>query len=302
MTVQPPAILAFIGIGNMGRPMARHLLQAGYSLRVYDTNAAAVRDFEAAHGATSASSPASAATGADVVITMLPDGKTVREVLLGRSGATGCMDAGGIVIDMSSSDPVGTRELGELLAKKGIQLIDAPVSGGVRRAEDGSLATMVGGDAATIERVRPILAAMAKQIFLTGSLGSGHAMKALNNLVSAGGFWIATEALLIGQKFGLAPATMIDVLNASTGRNNSTEVKFKQQVLSRAFGSGFSIGLMAKDLRTARDLAAATDSFAPFTELCTKLWDDAADEIGPAADHTEAARVLEAHNQNTPLK
>jgi 3-hydroxyisobutyrate dehydrogenase len=295
-------IIAFIGIGNMGRPMARHLVEAGFSLRVYDTNPAAVRDFEAAHGATAATAPDSAATGADVVITMLPDGKIVRDVLLGKHGATGCMESGAVVIDMSSSDPVGTRELGDLLAKKGVQLIDAPVSGGVKRAEDGSLATMVGGDAATIEKVRPILNAMAKQVFLTGALGSGHAMKALNNLVSAGGFWIATEALLIGQKFGLSAATMIDVLNASTGKNNSTEVKFKQQVLSRAFGSGFSIGLMAKDLRTARDLAAATGSFAPFTELCTKLWDDAAQEIGSGADHTAAARVLEAHNQNTPLK
>ena len=185
-----------------------------------------------------------------------------------------------IVIDMSSSNPVGTRELGSVLAKRGIHLIDAPVSGGVKRAEDGSLSTMVGGEPAIIARARPLLEAMAKQIFLTGPLGSGHAMKALNNLVSAAGLWMASEALLVGKQFGLAPENMVDILNASTGRNNTTEHKCKQQILSRAFASGFSLGLMAKDLRTAQDLAQATGVFAPFTRQCTELWNEAAEQPG----------------------
>jgi 3-hydroxyisobutyrate dehydrogenase len=217
----------------------------------------------------------------------------VREVVLGDSGLVSGLQTGAIVIDMSSSEPIGTRELGEVLAGKGIGMIDAPVSGGVKRAEDGSLATMVGGDPAVIARVRPVLEAMAKQIFLTGPLGSGHAMKALNNLVSAAGLWMAAEALLVGKQFGLAPETMVDVLNASTGRNNSTENKFKQHILSRAFGSGFSLGLMAKDLRTAQELAVATGVFAPFARCCTELWNEALGELGAAADHTAIVRVLE---------
>ena len=258
-------------------------------------NEAAVRSFLAAHPSM-ASAPATLADLAlsvDAVITMLPDGKIVREVLLGEAGLAASLKSNTVVVDMSSSDPIGTRDLGAQLAERGIRLIDAPVSGGVKRAEDGSLATMVGGDAEIIGRTRALLEAMAKQIFLTGPLGSGHAMKALNNLVSAAGLWIAAEALFIGKQFGLAPDTMIDVLNASTGRNNSTENKFKQQILSRGFASGFSLGLMAKDLRIANDLAVATGSFAPLPQECAALWNDAARRLGGAADHTAVVQVLE---------
>jgi 3-hydroxyisobutyrate dehydrogenase len=278
--------------------MARRLAEAGYRLVVSDKNEDTVRGFLAAHGARASADRSLAELGrsVEVVITMLPDGKTVREVALGESGFAAGLSAGSIVIDMSSSDPVGTRELGEELAKHNIELIDAPVSGGVKRAEEGSLTAMVGGDVELIGRVRPMLDTMAKQIFLTGPLGSGHAMKALNNLVSAAGLWIAAEALLIGKHFGLASTTMVDVLNASTGRNNSTENKFKQQILSRAFSSGFSLGLMAKDLRTAQDLATATGSFAPFTRECAALWNEAVGKLGESADHTAAVRILEQEN------
>jgi 3-hydroxyisobutyrate dehydrogenase len=293
--LRPPAAIGFVGLGNMGAPMARRLALAGYRLFVADKNEAAVRAFLAGHSG-EISAPATfaeLARSVDAVITVLPDGKIVREVLLGNGGVAESLKAGSIVIDMSSSDPIGTRDLGAQLAERGIHLIDAPVSGGVKRAEDGSLSTMVGGDAEMIARVREPLEAMAKQIFLTGALGSGHAMKALNNLVSAAGLWIAAEALLIGKQFGLAPEVMVDVLNASTGRNNSTENKFKQQILSRGFASGFSLGLMAKDLRTANDLAVGTGSFAPFTQECAKLWNDAAGKLGDSADHTAVVQILE---------
>ena len=135
---------------------------------------------------------------------------------------------------------------------------------------------------------------MAKHVFLTGSLGTGHAMKALNNLVSAGGLWIASEALLIGERFGLSPERIVDILNASTGRNNSTENKFKQHILSRSFASGFSLGLMAKDLRVAADLAAATGQASPLTRLCTELWNEAESKLGGSQDHTAIVKVLEA--------
>lgn len=296
--IRPPAAIGFVGLGNMGAPMARRLVQAGYRLFVADSDDAALQSFLAAHSAM-ASAPSTLgelARSIDAVITMLPDGKIVREVVLGPGGLAAGLSGGTVVVDMSSSDPIGTCDLGSQLGQRGVFLVDAPVSGGVKRAEDGSLATMVGGGPEGIARVRPLLEAMAKQIFLTGVLGSGHAMKALNNLVSAAGLWIAGEALLIGKQFGLEPETMVDVLNASTGRNNSTENKIKQQILSRGFASGFSLGLMAKDLRTANELAIETGTFAPFTQECAALWEDAARRLGNSADHTAAVQVLEQAN------
>ena len=194
---------------------------------------------------------------------------------------------------MSSSAPVGTRALGTDLAARGIALVDAPVSGGVKRAIDGTLAIMVGGEAADIERARPLLAAMGRDIFPTGALGSGHAMKALNNYVSAAGLAAAAEAVLVGERFGLDPGVMVDILNASTGRNNATENKLKQFILSRRYGAGFSLGLMAKDLRTALETAEATATPAPLAAACIAMWNAAEARLGGAADHTEIARYLE---------
>ncbi|MBW0004085.1 MAG: NAD(P)-dependent oxidoreductase [Hyphomicrobiales bacterium] len=289
----PPSRLGFIGLGNMGRPMAARLVSAGYELQLFDKDASLSEAFVAAHGATGASSIATLARGAKVVITMLPDGKAVREITLGRDGLIENLSPGSVIIDMSSSDPVGTRELGAVLLRNKIALVDAPVSGGVARARDGSLSTMVGGDDAVISRVRPILETMAKHVFLTGPLGTGHAMKALNNLVSAGGLWIATEALLIGERFGLSSERIVDILNASTGRNNSTENKFKQHILSKSFASGFSLGLMAKDLRVAADLATATGQASPLTRLCAELWNEAEGKLGGSQDHTAIIKLLE---------
>jgi 3-hydroxyisobutyrate dehydrogenase len=200
--------------------------------------------------------------------------------------------SGAIVIDMSSSAPLGTRALGDELNEAGFGFIDAPVSGGVKRAADASLAIMVGGDAAIVARVEPVLAAMGSSIFRTGPLGSGHAMKALNNYVSAAGLAAAVEALAVGQKFGLDPAVMTDVLNASSGRNNTTENKLKQFIIPQTFASGFSMALMAKDIRTADELAAAIGVAAPLADVCTTLWDEAAKHLGPGADHTEFGRYL----------
>jgi len=281
--------------------MAHCLAGAGYALAVNDLDAKRSADFIAGHRAEAPASLAALAEGCDAVITILPDGKAVRAVVLGEGGARNdCLAAGmkpgSVLIDMSSSSPVDTRALAAALAERGIALVDAPVSGGVKRAIDGTLATMVGGDAKDVERCRPVLAAMCKFIYPTGPVGSGHAMKALNNLVSGAGFWIAAEAMLVGKHFGLNPETMVDVLNASSGRNNSTENKIKQQILSRAFGSGFSIGLMAKDLSIAGELAASAGSFAPLTRECVAQWVKAAAEMGGGADHTMAVKYLERLN------
>jgi 3-hydroxyisobutyrate dehydrogenase len=201
---------------------------------------------------------------------------------------------GTVVIDMSSSAPVGTKALGEELIAAGFGFIDAPVSGGVKRAIDGTLAIMAGGDAGTIDKAEPVLKAMGKSIFRTGPLGSGHAAKALNNYVSAAGLAAAVEAVAIGGRFGIAPDVLVDVLNASTGRNNSTENKLKQFVIPEKFTSGFSLALMAKDIRTADDLAHQIGVAAPLADEVAALWDGALKALGSSADHTEIGRYLTA--------
>lgn len=290
-SAEPRATIAFIGLGQMGLPMARRLIQAGFHVRGADPAEAPRQALAEAGGATFADA-AQAAEGADTLITMLPNGRVVREVLL-ASGAARALAKGALVIDMSSSAPTDTIVLADDLSALDLVLVDAPVSGGVKRAIDGSLAIMAGGPAAAVERARPVLAAMGKSIFATGPIGSGHAMKALNNYVSAAGLVAACEALLVGGQFGLAPETIVEVLNASTGRNNSTEVKLKPFVITEAFNSGFSLALMAKDLRIAADLAAHLDLALPQIQSVATLWEDARTGLGTMADHTEIHRHLQ---------
>lgn len=293
-SLQPPATVAFIGLGKMGAPMAAHVATGGWKVRGFDLSPAALDAFARANPkAVRAASTAEVAAGADVAITMLPDGKAVRQAVL-TDGVAAALGPGGLVIDMSSSSPVDTKRLGEDLAARGVGLVDAPVSGGVKRAVEAKLTIMVGGDAVLVERCRPLLGAMGTSIYATGPLGSGHAMKALNNFVSAAGLVAACEALLIGRRFGLDPSLIVDILNASTGRNNSTELKAKQFILSGTFASGFSLGLMAKDLRTAADLAEHLGVGAPMARAACDLWASAQGSLGPDADHTEIFRFVEA--------
>ncbi len=284
--------VAFIGLGQMGRPMSGHLARAGYGIRAFDASQDTLAAVAAEIGATRCASAAEAAQDADVLITMLPDGKAVRKVLL-DDGAAAALPKGATVIDMSSSDPVGTRALGEALGAQGRTLIDAPVSGGVARARSAQLSIMAGGDAAVIANLRALLETMGNRLFLTGPLGSGHAMKALNNYVSAAGLAAVCEALVVGRAFGLDPAAMNEVLNTSSGKNNTTEVKVKQFMLSGAFNSGFSAGLMAKDLATAADLAEAMGIAAPFAHDCVAVWQKMVAALGAGADHTEFLRFCE---------
>jgi 3-hydroxyisobutyrate dehydrogenase len=293
--VRTPERIGLVGLGQMGAPMARNLARAGFQLFVADASADTVRRFAADTKCVVPPDLKSLGAACRVVITMLPDGATVRRVVVGDGGD--CLAAGlargAIVIDMSSSSPVGTRELGKTLEGRGVALIDAPVSGGVKKAIDGSLAIMAGGDPSTIESVRPVLAAMGGKVFATGPLGAGHAMKALNNYVSAAGFAAAAEAVLAGARFGLAPETIVAILNAATGRNNSTENKFPQFVLPRTFDAGFTVGLMVKDLRIALEVAQATEMPAPLAEACLAEWAAAERELGAAADHTAAVKHWE---------
>ncbi len=290
--------VGFVGLGHMGRPMAARLCQGGLSLFVADKDPVALAGFTKAFDVQVPEGLEELGRACDMVITMLPDGEDVRQVMLGTGDGDGDniasgLSPGAILMDMSSSAPMATRGLGRELADLGIAMIDAPVSGGVARAEDGTLAIMVGGEGAIIETCRAVLALMGRSILATGPLGSGHAMKALNNYVSAAGLTAASEALLIGQRFGLDAAVMVDVLNQSSGRNNSTENKINQFVLNRSFASGFSLGLMAKDLGAAADLARQTESFAPLAEACSKLWSEAEAAIGGDADHTALVQYFE---------
>jgi 3-hydroxyisobutyrate dehydrogenase len=293
MTIQsaivPPAAVAVIGLGNMGVPMGLRLIKAGFEVTGFDLSAAARKNFVAA-GGRAAHDITPAVKSADVVITLLPNGKIVREAV---DALRPHLRPTAILVDMSSSDPIGTRALGGELIAAGHAFVDAPVSGGVRRATDGTLAIMAGGEAATIDRIAALLGAMGTQVFRTGALGSGHAMKALNNYVSSAGLLAAVEALLIGRKFGLDPALMTDILNVSSGKNNTTEVKLKQFIISETFADGFPLRLMAKDVRTADDMARALGIATPLADLSTQLWEAAARALDERANHTEVLRYME---------
>jgi 3-hydroxyisobutyrate dehydrogenase len=281
--------VGFVGVGTMGKRMAANLAKAGFTLVIRDADAAAQDQFIATHGGEPATSPRSFA-GTGVVVTMLPDGAAVREAVLGWAGGiAAALPPGAVVLDMSSSDPVGTTALGRDLAQLGIRLVDAPVSGGIIRAESGTLSLMVGGqDEDAFGRVRPVLEVLGARIFRTGPLGSGHAMKALNNFLGAAAYTTAAEALAIGHEFGLDPAVMLDVINASTGRSFNTEVVLKDDVITGRYGTRFALGLLAKDVGIAADLAEAVGVDAPTLQLIRRRWAEAAADLGFATDHSEA--------------
>ncbi len=294
--------IGFIGIGAMGWHMATNLIRAGYDVTVVDADAARCDRFVKEPGGRKADSLAELGAHADVVITMLPTGKIVREVLLGEEdGALSkSLGKGGIVIDMSSSEPTGTRQLSDDLARFGVTLVDAPVSGGVVGAEEGRLTIMIGSDdSKAIERVTPILSAMGPRHYHTGGAGTGHAMKALNNLLSGAGFILMSEALVVGQKFGLDPSIMIDVINESTGRSHATANLGKQEVISRRFGSRFMLGLITKDVGIAADLAENLRAHAPMARMVRDLWLRAQATVGAGEDHTCAIKYWEALNDIT---
>lgn len=286
--------VGFVGIGNMGWPMAANLIAKGFEVAVADARPVTTGNFVQQVGGSAPPTLRALAESAGVVVTMLPTSTHVGDVLTAEADSLlAGLAPGSLVIDMTSGQPALTQALAEKVAAAGSTLIDAPVSGGVSRARTGELAIMVGGSPEDLERARPVLAAMGTTITHCGPVGAGQAMKALNNLVSAGGFLIGIEALLIGSRFGLDPALMTDVLNASTGMNNATQKKFRQFVLSRSFDSGFGLDLMVKDLSIATELGRNTATPAPFAALCRELWASAAALLGPGQDHTDLARLCE---------
>ena len=243
-------VIGFIGIGKMGAPMAQNLLKAGYPLIVYDLREQAIESLAKA-GAEKASSAQNLASHSSIVITMLPASPDVEAIILGPEGVINGAKAGDMVIDMSSSYPTSTKMIGERLAAKGIRMLDAPVSGGTEGASDGTLAIMVGGEQQDYDECRPIFEVMGQNIYYLGRIGAGHTVKALNNLCSACSMVITAEALVVATKLGISPDKVIDAINSSSGRSWASQTKFPNFVLNNAFNSGFTIGLMNKDLEMA---------------------------------------------------
>ena len=283
--------VCFVGIGNMGWPMAARLVRGGFEVAVTDAVAGRAKIFVDQVGGKAVANLAEATKEADVLVTMLPTSAHVVSVV---DEILPSLSSGKILVDMSSGAPAVTQKIAGDLGAIGVSVVDAPVSGGVSRAVTGELAIMTGGEAAALDRIDPLLRAMGTTIHRIGPVGAGQAMKALNNLVSAGGFLMAVEALAIGQQFGLDPSVMTDVLNASTGMNNSTQKKLKQFVLSRKFDSGFSLDLMVKDLSIALEVGRNGSAPTPFSALCREMWASAASLLGKGQDHTAIAKLSEA--------
>ncbi|MEX6664385.1 NAD(P)-dependent oxidoreductase [Pseudomonas sp. W2-17] len=282
--------IGFIGLGMMGTPMTACLAKAGFELFLADADAGRLRDVQANLNASALT--AENAKSLDILITMLPNSDIVEHVLLGENGWAASLAPQAVVIEMSSSEPARSRELGQRLKTLNLHYLDAPVSGGVKRAVDGSLAILVGGDAEVLQRCRPVLDAMGKNILHIGDAGSGHAAKALNNFVSAAGLMATVEALHVAKRFGIDPGVMVDVLNASSGGSNTSLNKARQFMLSGTFGSGFSMQLMNKDLKIAKGLSDALDYPMLFGQSAIKVWNDVAQDATPATDHTEMYRML----------
>ena len=302
------ATIGFVGLGNMGEPMVRRLAAAGYRVRGYDVAGHARDRLAGTPGVTITGMVGEVAEGADAVILMLPDSGAVESVLLGdrllgdRLLGDGLLGDGllarirppALVADMSSSEPSRTRALAERAAGAGVTLIDAPVSGGVVGARAGSLTIMTGGSADALARLRPVLEVFGAKIVHAGELpGAGHAIKALNNLMSAAHLLVSAEAILAGQAFGLDPALMIDIVNGSSGRSGSTETKWPRYILPARFDSGFSMRFMVKDMRIALQLAEAAGTPAEVSRAALDAWARAAETMPPGADHTEIAAWLQ---------
>ena len=284
--------IAFLGLGAIGTPMARHVA-AHHALTVWNRTAAKAESFAAAFGAPLAASPAAAARGAPVVITCLPTSREVESLLDGPDGLLAGMADGTLLIDCTSGDPASSRRIAARLAERGIAFLDAPVSGGVSGAEAGALTVMCGGDDATFARARPVLEAFGKKIVLVGPIGAGHALKAVNNALLAVHIWSAAEGLAALTKAGVKPSAALEVINASSGRSNTSENLVPQRVVTRAFPRTFKLALLEKDVAIAADFIREQRVPSTVIQQVAELFRLARHELGEDADHVEAAKLIE---------
>lgn len=280
--------VAFIGLGSMGKPMAANIAKAGHELFVIDSDASQAAKVAADIGARALHS-VSEVPAVDVVVTMLPDGNSVRAVALGEGGLATTLKAGTIVVDMSSSQPLLTQETAAALAAKGIVLIDAPVSGGVERATRGTLTIMIGtDDPAAVERAQPVLSCMGNRFFTVGKSGSGHVAKTLNNVVAACNFAVLAEALIVADRYGIDRETLVDIVNVSTGQSFASSVVAKQCVVTKGYNTGFKVGLLSKDVSIAAEFSAGLGCNTPIIHATDARWIEARDMLGPLEDHSRA--------------
>lgn len=287
--------VGFIGVGTMGRPMAANLVRNGFDVRVHDALPERAAEVAAELGCFSAATLEELADR-EFIITMLPDGQVVQQVLVHEGGRLlERLAPGSVFIDMSSSEPMLTRQTGELLAQRGFHLVDAPVSGARMRAEAGTLAIMIGcGDAALLAQVKPVLSAMGSQLFELGGLGNGHAMKAINNIIGGAAMVAVAEGMALGERFGLDPATLVDVLNASTGRSFVTELVAREHVIPGRYATGFALGLLAKDMRIAAELGDQLRLDLPMLRLARERMAFAREVEGAQSDSSRAFMAIRA--------
>ena len=284
--------VAFIGLGRMGVPMAGQLVAAGFPVVAYDISEDA-RERAAQRGCIPESSVAAAVDGADVIVTMLPDERAIESLAFGEAGLVGMCQPGQIWIDMTSSLPAVTSRLAEAVRGAGADLVDAPVSGGVRGAEAGTLTIMVAGEAPALERVTPLLEAMGSRIVSVGEkAGAADLVKSLNNMLSAINLTAACEALSIALREGVDVRRLVDAVGTSTGASNALEVKVGAFALEGRFDSGFTIGQMLKDLRIALTTAGDGEVPADLAELTRDKWQRFAANGEQAADHVEVVRLI----------
>jgi 3-hydroxyisobutyrate dehydrogenase-like beta-hydroxyacid dehydrogenase len=285
--------IGFIGLGVMGAPMAGHLARAGHRLTVLDADAARARTVAAELGAAAAATPADVAAASEVVITMLPNGEVVQTVTLGEQGLIHGLHDGALLLDTSSAEPWLTEQTARAIADRGATMVDAPVSGAAWGAQAAELVFMVGGADADVDRVRPLLASMGRSVHHLGGLGAGHAMKCLNNCITAMTLAATAEGLVAGKRYGLDPKVMVDVLNESTGGSWITQTHFHQRIFNRAFDDPFKLELMLKDIGIAVQLAQHTATPMPVAGLGQQLWRMADHAAGRGASVSELVRWVE---------
>ena len=274
--------------------MAARLAHApGVTLTVWNRSRDKSDAFAREHGARAAASPADAARGAGVVITCFPVSADVASIIDGPEGLLAAMTPGAALVDCTSGDPATSKRIAARLAEREIGYLDAPVSGGVKGAIDGALTIMVGGDPALLDRVKPVLEHCGKKIVHCGPVGAGAALKAVNNALLAIHIWSAGEGLVTLAKAGVRPAVALDVINASSGRSNSTMNLFPERVLTRAFPRTFRLALLDKDIGIAAEVAREQQVPAPLLQLTADLFRIAHNALGEEADHVEAVKLVE---------
>ncbi|MHB1263990.1 MAG: NAD(P)-dependent oxidoreductase [Gemmatimonadaceae bacterium] len=285
--------VSFLGLGAIGRPMAVRLAAAGFDLAVWNRTADRAREFAAATGARAEDTPAEAADHADILITCLSTSRDVESLLDGPDGLVAGLRPGDLFVDCTSGDPATSRRMAARLAELGVDFMDAPVSGGVIGAEKGTLTVMCGGDPALLERARPVLQAFGQKLVHCGPVGAGDALKAVNNAFLAIHIWSAAEGLAALTKAGVKPELALDVINASSGRSNTTQTLFPERVLTGAFPRTFRLALLDKDVGIAAEVAREQRVAAPMLQLAAELMRLAHLELGEEADHVEAVQLVE---------